>query len=139
MSEEIYRPPSSSLAPDENKDSRVIRTKKPFLIRSWKGEVPLWKTIVLINIVGYVLAFIISVSGFAIAVQMTSNLIVGIVYQQILMLGFGVFCIVSVWRASSNCSILVAGILAKIWIILFTIYLAASALLAFLPLAQSIK
>ena len=138
MSEEIYSPPSSNLESDSSKEPNDARTKKPFLIRSWKGEIPLWKAIVLINIVGYVLAFFISIMGVAIAVQLTSNLIAGLIFQQILMLGFGVFSAVSVWRASSNSSILIARIIAKAWIILFTIYLIASVLLASFPLAQII-
>lgn len=139
MSEEIYQPPDSNLEPESNGNSRNIQAQKPFLIKSWKGEIPLWKAIVLINIAGYILTIFTGIFGVAIAVQLASNLIAGIIYQQLLMLVFGVFCFVSVWRASSNCSTIVAGVLAKIWIILFAIYLIASALLSLVPLAQIVK
>lgn len=108
MKENIYASPEAGL----------VSSKKRSLLRRWlEGDIKLWKAIVLLQIIGW-LVLLISTTMLMLALPLT----VGIALKAILLPSFAIYSSICVFRASPNAKASIKGAIAKFWAVLFILY-----------------
>ena len=108
MNEEVYASPEAELESSQNKS---------FVRRWFEGDIKLWKAIVLVQIIGWLVLLFTTTM-----LMLVLPFIVGIALKAILLPAFAIFSSISVFRASPNAKISLKGAIAKLWAILFVLY-----------------
>jgi hypothetical protein len=87
-------------------------------LRKWfEGDIKLWKAIVLLQIVGWIILLAISTS-----LMVVIPLVVSIALKTLLLPAFAIYSSICVYRASPNPKVSIKGAIAKLWAVIFVIY-----------------
>ena len=121
MNNEVYASPESELD-DSDVAERKTKTDSYFS-KLWRGDIKLWKTILVANVLLFVFVEALAVFGSMVFLDGTGSKSFGMLYALLINIIYGVFCTVSVWRASPSPKSSFKGAFSKLWVVVFAIYL----------------
>ena len=108
MSNNPYSSPDTDLSEGENE----------FILKRWfNGDIKLWKAIVFIQILGWLVVIVISTLSVVVLPG-----ILFIIFNILLLPSYAIYSSICVYRASPNPKVSIKGAIAKLWSIVFIIY-----------------